>query len=291
MGGKSRAILLGLAAGLAMLGCGASHDGDEGRSTEGDPPDTDTEVDVQDATTAGPRETSVVFGAPDAEVADLETAVAVLTERLELAALDGAEVRLQGTTIVVELANGNDLEALTQIAEAQGALRLRPVLAQVPLGAEDTNAEIEAALPVTPPAEDTPDATVTLKDLDESAVYQLGPMEATGEIVDTAEPRLGDSGQWEVSLVLRTGADGVDLFNSIAARCATGDPTCPTGRLAIVVDSVVQVAPTIQQESFARDEVVISGSFSESEARHLALVLRSGALPFRLERQVVQTTQ
>ena len=48
-------------------------------------------------------------------------------------------------------------------------------------------------------------------------------------------------------------------------------------------------APEIQQPSFARDEIQISGDFTESEAKDLALVLRYGSLPVELEPQTVQT--
>jgi preprotein translocase subunit SecD len=64
---------------------------------------------------------------------------------------------------------------------------------------------------------------------------------------------------------------------------------CPTGRLAIVLDSVVQSAPTINEPSYSKDSISISGSFSEGEAKDLALVLRYGSLPVELERQSVQT--
>jgi len=52
---------------------------------------------------------------------------------------------------------------------------------------------------------------------------------------------------------------------------------------------VVQSAPAIQEPSFQRDKIQISGSFSQSEAKNLALVLKYGSLPVVLERQTVQT--
>ena len=152
-----------------------------------------------------------------------------------------------------------------------------------------TPSSVEDAFPLTDPAEDLPDQPVTLPNKDDTAILQLGPMEATGKIVESADARLGNTGEWEVALVLRGGANGIDLFNSIAAKCNTGDPSCPTGKLGITLDSVVQSAPTIQQPSYTRDQIVISGAFSETEAKDLALVLRYGSLPVELERQTVQT--
>ncbi|MGA1500530.1 MAG: preprotein translocase subunit SecD, partial [Ilumatobacteraceae bacterium] len=62
----------------------------------------------------------------------------------------------------------------------------------------------------------------------------------------------------------------------------------PTRRMAIVLDGVVQSAPTVNQPSFSGG-VDITGNFKESEAKDLARVLKSGALPVRLEVQAVQT--
>ncbi len=142
-------------------------------------------------------------------------------------------------------------------------------------------------------AEDLPDATVVLAEEDDegqpTTTYVLGPSQATGKIVKTASARLGQNGAWSVSLEMRGGESGIDLFNSVAAQCSPPSETCPTGQLAIVLDSVVKSAPTIKQPSFAADEIEISGSFSESEAKNLALVLRYGSLPVVLEPQTVQT--
>src|SRR5690606_37401993 len=135
---------------------------------------------------------------------------------------------------------------------------------------------------------DEADAEVTLPGKDGQTVYTLGPALATGRIVSTARAEV-QTGQWLVALEMRKGEDGIDKFNEIAAQCFYGDPVCPQGELAIVLDSVVQSAPTIREPSFARDQISITGAFTESEAKDLALVLRYGSLPVELERQTVQT--
>jgi len=147
-------------------------------------------------------------------------------------------------------------------------------------------------LEVTPREEDLPEATVLLEEPGEDGkaanTYQLGPAQATGKIVKTARAELGQDGQWSVALEMK-GGDGIDAFNAIAATCFPPSESCPTGQLAIVLDSEVQSAPTIQQASFQADEIQISGSFSQAEAKDLALVLRYGSLPVTLEPQTVQT--
>ena len=143
----------------------------------------------------------------------------------------------------------------------------------------------------TPREQDAADATVILPGLDDGSLYQLGPTLATGRIVKTANADI-QNGQWLVALEMRGGDDGIDKFNEIAAKCYDQAPdpqVCPSGRLAIVLDAVVQSAPSINEPSYEADQISISGSFSESEAKNLALVLRYGALPVELERQSVQT--
>lgn len=140
--------------------------------------------------------------------------------------------------------------------------------------------------------DDLADQPVVLAEYDENekvtATYQLGPSAATGQIVSTAAAELSQTGEWSVRLEIK-GGSGIAAFNAIAAECFAGGQTCPSKQLAIVLDSRVVSAPTIQQASFQRDQIQISGSFSESEAKDLALVLRYGALPVTLEPQTVQT--
>jgi preprotein translocase subunit SecD len=53
-------------------------------------------------------------------------------------------------------------------------------------------------------------------------------------------------------------------------------------RLAIVLDDVVYSAPNIQ-EKISGGNAVITGNFSDEEAKNLAMVLRAGALPVPVE--------
>ncbi len=120
--------------------------------------------------------------------------------------------------------------------------------------------------------------------------FLLGPTELTGDTLAGASAGLDQSGiAWQVNPVFKAGADGIDQFNRVAAECVAGAETCPTTQLAIVLDSEVISAPTIQQPSFERDQIVISGDFDESSAKNLALVLEYGALPVELEPQQTQT--
>jgi preprotein translocase subunit SecD len=145
----------------------------------------------------------------------------------------------------------------------------------------------------TPDAEDRIDDYVILTDRD-GLRYCLGPAVIdgellTGDMVETATVGLGPEG-WQVNPTFNPGADGIDKFNQIAAVCFSGDQEiCPSRQLAVVLDHQVISAPVINAARFTRDQIVISGSFTEEEARRLAESLRFGALPLELVAQETRT--
>ncbi len=145
-----------------------------------------------------------------------------------------------------------------------------------------------------PEDQDLPDQPVVLPLCDPEtnellAVYQLGPTLLTGESLETARATLNSqNGQWVVNPVFRGGAGGIDLFNAAAGQCNPPSQTCPTGRLAIVLDARVVSAPSINETTFQRDQIQISGSFTEGSAKDLATALKYGALPVEFEQQQAQ---
>ncbi|HET6665310.1 MAG TPA: protein translocase subunit SecD [Acidimicrobiales bacterium] len=225
--------------------------------------------------------------------------------------LTGAEViepDESGATTTTTTAPGEGATTTTTAAEDAAGLPLgesagaaqEPTTTTAPpattttTAAPDTTTTVpgQAAEPgpvrVTSREDDKADAEVILQGQDGEGVFQLGPTLATGQIVSSARAEV-PQGQWLVALSMRGGANGIDKFNEIAAQCNPPSEVCPTGRLAIVLDSVVQSAPTINEPRYSKDDITISGSFSEGEAKDLALVLRYGSLPVELERQSVQT--
>jgi preprotein translocase subunit SecD len=158
-------------------------------------------------------------------------------------------------------------------------------------GEGEIPADLLAGLELTPPEEDEADQPVTLAQLDEDgnevARFQLGPTEATGEILSSASARLEGVGQWLVAVEIK--GNRLDDFNRIATSCFNKQPTCPTGQLAIVLDGVVESAPGIENPTFDRQGVSITGQFTEREAKDLALVLKYGSLPVELVPQQTQS--
>jgi preprotein translocase subunit SecD len=129
------------------------------------------------------------------------------------------------------------------------------------------------------------DQEVVFLDRDGETKYKLGPVEVTGEAIDsaTAVYNTGSTTQvasgWQISFDL-TG-EGADTFAEVTTRLQ--------GRqLAIVVDQEVISAPTVESP-ITGGSGVITGSFTEARAKDLATQLNAGALPVALETQQVQT--
>lgn len=116
------------------------------------------------------------------------------------------------------------------------------------------------------------DEPITAVGREGELIYQLAPAQVTGDAVSDAQARF-QTGEWVVNVDF-TG-EGSQQFDAMAAQ-TVGQ------QVAIVLDGVVQSAPVIQQANFG-GTAQISGTFSEGEAKDLALVLRFGALPVELE--------
>jgi preprotein translocase subunit SecD len=115
----------------------------------------------------------------------------------------------------------------------------------------------------------------------------VGPAGGTGAVFENDAIADIIGGGWGVRVGLRNGAEGADVWNQLAAQCASASASCPSRQLAIELDGEIISAPTVENANFSNG-VQITGSFSESEAKDLANVLRSGSLPVRMETQSVQ---
>jgi len=160
--------------------------------------------------------------------------------------------------------------------------------------ATDTTVPVVTEPPlVGPPAPTTtlpPDTSGqdVLESLNGDEVCVVGPAGGTGEIFERGSAQVGldNVGAWNVNVSLR--GDGLAAWNALATECFNQGATCPSRRLAIVLDDTIQSAPSINQPVFD-ENVSISGSFEESEARSLARVLNRGAFPVQVEQQRVET--
>ena len=116
----------------------------------------------------------------------------------------------------------------------------------------------------------------------------VGPQQGTGEVFeDNASATIIPVAGWGVTVDLRPGAQGNDVWNALASQCFNTAESCPTGQLAIELDGTLQSVAQVNEPTFA-GSVQISGEFSEGEARNLARVINSGSLPVQLELRSVQ---
>jgi preprotein translocase subunit SecD len=142
-----------------------------------------------------------------------------------------------------------------------------------------------AEIPTTTRTDDDPNKTVVLPQLNPDGTvagrYLLGPTLLRGDVVASASavPPTGISPDWTVNVNF-TGS-GSGQFDRMAAQYVNK-------QVAIVLDGVVESAPTIQSSQF-NGTAVISGTFTEHQAKDLALVLRYGSLPVQLQPETTQT--
>jgi preprotein translocase subunit SecD len=110
--------------------------------------------------------------------------------------------------------------------------------------------------------------------------YLLGPTELTGRVVSSASavpPQVGS--QWSVQVNFTN--SGSPQFDALAAKNVNK-------QVAIVLDGVVESAPTIQTTSF-KGTASITGSFTQKQANDLSLQLRYGSLPVQFTPQSIQS--
>ena len=133
-----------------------------------------------------------------------------------------------------------------------------------------------------------PTQTVLLLDK-QGVAYVVGPAGASGKVFKNDAVADVQSGQWAVVVGLRSGPDGDQLWNRLAAACFNRTAECPTGQLAMVLDGTVISAPTVNEPEFTGGTVQITGSFTPEEARDLAKILEFGAVPVRFVVSQAQT--
>ena len=124
---------------------------------------------------------------------------------------------------------------------------------------------------------------------DAGAVFLVGPAGASGQVFNNDASADITTGNWVVTVGLRDGALGEDLWNALTTKCFNREPSCPTGQIAIVLDGKVISAPVVQEAVFTGGNVQITGDFTEAEARDLAKILEFGAVPVRFDVATVQT--
>ncbi|MHB1208540.1 MAG: protein translocase subunit SecD [Acidimicrobiales bacterium] len=268
---------------------------------------------------------SVVYKpAHPASKADMQEVVQILSNRVNGLGVSGAQVNLQGKDVVVSVPGVSDARNVLQAVGQTAQLLFRPVLCQVTeakktytykgtlpaCGAQyaltaanlavtpnsnsvagyNYNANIQpdpkyAKVASTTPAADDPTKTVILPVLGQPGVrYLLGPAQLTGQAIGKAVAQQDQVGAWVVNYTLTS--KGSPQWDQVAQKNFHQE-------LAIELDGVVQSAPLIQptQSTFTSfgGQGQISGSFTQSTAKDLAIAMQFGSLPVRLVALTTQT--
>mgnify|MGYP001193907304 FL=1 len=244
---------------------------------------------------------------PADEVTDeqFERAIEIIRNRVDAIGVAEPDITRQGNQVVIQLPGVKDKQRAVDLIGQTAELTFRPVqsifdsqdpnqlsaIQQFLEGSEDgsdsaglsetsepTGSEppsLEEVL--TPPDQDEASSQVVLLGSEGRTGFILEPAALTGEAIEEAAATF--QGQWIVNVSFND--EGAIAFDQMAVANYER-------QVAIVLDGVVESAPTINATEF-NGQAVISGSFDEQEAKDLALVLRFGALPVEFERDDVRT--
>ncbi|MFH1691752.1 MAG: protein translocase subunit SecD [Candidatus Omnitrophota bacterium] len=188
----------------------------------------------------------------------VERALEVIRNRIDEFGVREPIVQIQGIDqIVIQLPG---------LTDRQRALDLigRTAMLEFKLVSNDSKAITEAMDGNVP--QDT-----ELKELGTEKLLLYKKADLTGEYLETADVRFDQSSFGQPIVAMKLKGDGVKKFADL-----TKDNI--GRRLAIVLDGRIYSAPRIN-EAIPSGEAVISGRFTPDEAKDLAIVLRSGALP------------
>jgi protein-export membrane protein SecD len=231
----------------------------------------------------------------------LDQTVAIIRQRVDALGVAEPEIARQGDTIIVQLPGVADQQRAQEVIGRTAQLQFRPVLEIL---GPDSPGYAEAGPPCGQLQEGTPppDEEVVLCEgataggtdpaagplpPEQRAKYRLGPVAVSGDEVSDASATLPPGGTtWQVDLDLE--GEGVEDFRRITGELACAPVGSPNRQLAIVLDDVVESAPPMAtdivcDQGIGNGQAVITVGGAEQEARQLALVLRTGALPIELD--------
>ena len=234
----------------------------------------------------------------------LDQTVAVIRQRVDALGVAEPEIARQGDTILVQLPGVADREQAEDVIGRTAVLQFRRVLEIIPPTAEnygDVGEECGQLQEGPPPADQElvlcqrsyqPVASAAEEPVElpttEWTKMRLGPVEISGDEVEDARAVVDQlTGlQWQVDLELND--EGAQRFAQVTGELACEPPGSPLRQFAIVLDGIVESAPQVDEQvacdvGITGGNAVITTGGGEAEARELALVLRTGALPIQLE--------
>lgn len=223
----------------------------------------------------------------------LEQTVEIIRRRTDAFGVAEPEVNVAGANnILIQLPGVENEERAIELIGSTAQLTFRQVVEVIPPGTnpektpditEDTGPDVNLEEVVYPSAAAD----------EEGVLYRLKPAELTGEIVEDAEAITDPNGVggWRVSIQMS--GEGADQWAAFTGElsCLRDKGEQVTSQVAIVLDGRVESAAGMNPNVLC--DVGISGGGTEitvgdqEEAKQLALVLRTGALPLTLEQSEV----
>jgi len=251
----------------------------------------------------------------------LDQAVSIIRQRVDASGVAEAEINTEGSNVVVRIPGELDDQTRARI-ESSAKLELRAVLLadaatnqSIDPSAEPTDpAEELESTPTAEPTDGSDPAWITpaLQDefdnfdcstLDEAATnvapadeplvtcdiertakYLLGPVEASGENITDATNGMvttqtgASTGQWAVNIVFDE--EGTKDFAAVSTRLfgLQGEGASPRDQFAFVLDGAVLTAPQMNG-AITDGRPQITGDFTQESSKSLADQLKFGALP------------
>ncbi|HEX6678061.1 MAG TPA: protein translocase subunit SecD [Actinomycetes bacterium] len=230
----------------------------------------------------------------------LDTTVDIIRNRVNSKGVAESEVNLEGGNIVVSIPAVKNPDEVLKAVGTTAQLRFRPVLQQVTSSQPDYKkapfAAVDCAKPDTwkdavdqpvvlcarEPGQDQPDPN--------APKLRMGPVALGGTDITGANAQLATTGQngittgqWTTEL--RLSGKGAKKFADVTGQLACNQDD--TRRLGITLDGVVINSPPMAQDVQCHQGIVggraeITGQ-TEAEAKALAPLISTGALPLTLE--------
>jgi hypothetical protein len=247
----------------------------------GNSPDPTTPVtDPTTVDTTAPPTTLATTGAVgtltvDYQVESGDTADAAdrLTSRARAMGLDATVSSDASGAIRVVVRNAIDTDEgalLFALNSVTDPVQLRPVTAECVSDPGTTN---------TP---SNPAATQSLPIVGVLQQCEVGPSVGTGAIFERdAAVQPIDPDTPAITVTLRPGADGTDVWNALAGHCYDRDTVCPTQQLAIELGGWLYSVATVQTPVF-EGSVQITGAWTDLDAAALTDALNHDDPTFRL---------
>jgi preprotein translocase subunit SecD len=242
----------------------------------------------------------------------LDETIEVIRARVDSLGVAEPDISRSGTDVLVQLPGATDADRLRELIGQTAQLTFHRVVDVIEPGSERYDEGPDCTAPVDERETIDNDVGGILCGGDDEGIvgddgagdvqvpkYEVGPAEITGDRISDAFPSIGQGTQ-NFNVGLEFDSEGGAQFAQITADLACERDQGQIALFAIVLDGIVESAPTVNPD--VRCGTGITGGSAtittgagltpqeqEQEARDLALVLRTGALPITLEEATFET--